>query len=137
MSINRSKAFDRQLGVAPEQTGKDRRLYMALDLRIDRLAEWPRTPDAPLVAYHRTELLQPDSGSHLHQLLLAPSPAGNFMSGGGAHCADRAAPGHGAAVGDDYRHRDSHQAAAAGRTVLLPGARLCSLRKIQRTPGPW
>ena len=72
MSINRSKAFDHQLGVAIDQTGKDRRLYMALDLRIDRLAEWPHTPDEPLVAYHRTELLQPDSGSHLHQLLLAP-----------------------------------------------------------------
>ncbi|MCE2484044.1 MAG: hypothetical protein J4F42_00920 [Desulfurellaceae bacterium] len=72
MSINRSKAFDRQLGVAPDQTGKGRRLYMALDLRIDRLADWPHTPDEPLVAYHRTDLLQPDSGSHLHQLLLAP-----------------------------------------------------------------
>ena len=79
MSINRSKEFDRQLGVPVDQTGKDRRLYMALDLRIDRLAGWPHTPDEPLVVYHRTDLLQPDSGSHLHQLLIASATSQQFL----------------------------------------------------------
>lgn len=79
MSINRSKEFDRQLGVPVDQTGKNRRLYMALDQRVDRPAGWPHTPDEPLVVYHRTDLLQPDSGSHLHQLLLASTITQQFL----------------------------------------------------------
>ena len=67
-SIDYSKEYDRQLGIVLEQDG---RLHMALDLRVDRLALWPHKPDEPLVVYRSVDLLEENSGSHLHQFLMA------------------------------------------------------------------
>ena len=76
LSIDRSKEYDRQLGIVLEQDG---RLHMALDLRVDRLASWPQNPNEPLIVYRCVDLLEEHSGSHLHQLLMASAETGEFF----------------------------------------------------------
>jgi hypothetical protein len=80
-AIDSSRDFDRQCGIPFGSDGRpqDGRLHMALDLRVDRLAVWPEDPDQRLVVYHHTDLLGPDSGSHLHQLLIARAGTGEFL----------------------------------------------------------
>lgn len=80
-SIQSSRDFDRQCGIPFGSDGRpqDGRLHMALDLRVDRLAKWPISPDERLVVYQRTDLLEPDSGSNLHQLLVARAKTGEFF----------------------------------------------------------
>lgn len=80
-SIESSRDFDRQRGVPFGSDGRpqDGRLHMALDLRVDRLAMWPISPDERLVVYQHTDLLEPDSGSNLHQLLVARATTGEFF----------------------------------------------------------
>ena len=80
-SIESSRDFDRQLGISFGQDGRpqDGRLHMALDLRVDRLALWPCDPGKQCVVYQHTDLLEPDSGSNLHQLLIASGETGAFF----------------------------------------------------------
>lgn len=76
-SIDISRDFDRQFGIpfGPDGRPQDGRLHMALDLRVDRLAMWPDGPDE-LVVYHHADLLEADSGSNLHQMLIASAKTG-------------------------------------------------------------
>lgn len=80
-SIESSRDFDRQLGIpfGPDGRPQDGRLHMALDLRVDRLAMWPCDPGERLVVYQRTDLLEPDSGSNIHQLLIASAETRVFF----------------------------------------------------------
>ena len=80
-SIDTSRDFDRQFGIPFGSDGRpqDGRLHMALDLRVDRLALWPDGSDEQLVVYHHADLLEADSGSNLHQLLVASAETGAFF----------------------------------------------------------
>ena len=80
-SIDTSRDFDRQFGIPFGSDGRpqDGRLHMALDLRVDRLGMWPDGPDEQLIVYHHTDLLEADSGSNLHQLLIASAETGEFF----------------------------------------------------------
>ena len=80
-SIDISRDFDRQCGIPFGSDGcpQDGRLHMALDLRVDRLAMWPDGPDEQLGVYHHADLLEADSGSNLHQLLIESTETGEFF----------------------------------------------------------
>ena len=73
-AIDCARDFDTQLGIDVGEWGKggpDGRRHVALDLRVDRLSPWPRKPGEQLMVYRHADLLEPDSGSHLYQFLLA------------------------------------------------------------------
>ena len=73
-AIDCARDFDTRLGIDVGEWGKggpDGRRHVALDLRIDRLSPWPRKPGEQLLVYRHADLLEPDSGSHLYQFLIA------------------------------------------------------------------
>lgn len=73
-AIGCARDFDTQLGIDVGEWGKggpDGRRHVVLDLRFDRLSPWPRKPGEQLLVYRHADLLEPDSGSHLYQFLIA------------------------------------------------------------------
>ena len=81
-SIDCARDFDTQLGIDVGEWGKggaDGRRHVALDLRIDRLLAWPAQAQTPLFAYRSANMLEPDSGSHLYQYLVASAEAQSFF----------------------------------------------------------
>jgi hypothetical protein len=76
LSIESSKEYDIQLGIPADRDG---RRHVALDLRVDRLSRWPHNPDEPLRVYRYGDLLEPSSGSHVYQLLIASAETAGFF----------------------------------------------------------